>query len=232
MVQQQQQQQHLPHQQRGRRFYLLLSGSVLFFMAITLYHGLARPALTRWYEEAARRRGRAAMPTLVRATHLFDQHGVKYIVHAGTLLHLYRNGTLLEDESDLDIAVPLELVPRARDVLVASGEFEVEREFGHAFQPGHEYHFNAGDIRLDVFSINDQDSQESWTPLWVGWQLRKCFLNSTVSGERRLTISTGQHNHTFSVPDNVDACLTSMYGEHWATPIESSEWYWVNENCR
>lgn len=205
---------------------------MLLFMVVTVYYGMARPALMRWYEEEARRRGRAAMPTLVRATQLFEQHGIQYIVHAGTLLHLYRNGTLLEDESDLDIAVPLEELVRARDVLVASGEFAVEREFGRAFQPGHEFHFNAGDIRLDVFSINDQDTHESWTPLWVGWRLRRCYLNSTMSGGRRLVIDDGRHNHTFSVPDDVEGCLSSMYGEHWATPIMSSEWHWVNEFCR
>jgi hypothetical protein len=174
-----------------------------------------------------------AAPTKVfalaeRATHVLGARGIPYFLHAGTLLHLYRNCTLLKDTTDLDIGVPLNYLARAVTALKMAG-LDVARTFGeNVTSAGAEFQYVVGGVgRLDVLSLNDANGDRPWTPLWVGGVLRKCYM-APFRGTKLLAVGTV----FFRVPENPDEQLAALYGPGWRTPISSDTWKRQNAVCQ
>lgn len=172
--------------------------------------------------------GRHSMPFLsgmLQLYHLLLKSGISVYVHSGTLLHLYRNCTLLPDTNDIDFAIPLEEMVAVRGLLQTQG-YDLH-EIGRETEVGYEVSVSDGKgTKYDFFSINDI-KDTPWTPQWVKGELRMCPMKHFDSSALLLV-----ERHVFRVPLNIEDQLVALYGENWRNPIPSKNWNWKNPRCK
>lgn len=162
------------------------------------------------------------------AYEILEQHATQFAVHAGTMLHLYRDCGLSSDTSDIDFLVPVEDVFELIDVFTLRG-WRLYRKFGTPDQPGYEISFKTSGVRyhVDIFSFN-VDTEENFWPLWTGGKLRRCALSKDIDFGYKIKVGERMFN-AIGPPEKV---LETIYTKDWDKPIASRNWNWINPYCK
>jgi hypothetical protein len=159
----------------------------------------------------------------------FEETHIDYIVHAGTLLQLYRDCDINGDANDIDFAIPLEkLTMSLKHDLVDKLGLTYLYEFGTEGQMGYEMSFkDRNSVKIDIFSLNCNPDGFCWTPLWISKILHRCGL-FPVYPIAELCIG----EDTLRIPSYPSTFLEQLYGSKWRHPIATRKWGWQNPFCK
>lgn len=147
-------------------------------------------------------------------------------VHFGTLLHFYRDCTLLPDTNDIDFALPYfqitdELLTKFKD-----NGYKLKHTFGEIGMPGYEIAVvHPLGVKVDLFG-QVHEEYYSWCPLWVNNKLRHCrYPKSTIDNLRVAD------NILIKVRQPIEPILASIYGQQWREHVPTRNWNWINPVC-
>ena len=153
---------------------------------------------------------------------LFEDLGIHFWLHAGTLLGCIRHGDFIPHDDDIDIAVWCDTPKHFRiPILLQKYGFKPYMDFGISSTPGHQYAmWTPQGIYFDIF-FAVKEGNRIWTPLWLDTQHYKRafypmvteFIERPLSGEN------------FMVPKNYIEYLEMNYGPEWTKVI--SDWDWT-----
>lgn len=152
--------------------------------------------------------------------------GTDAAVHFGTLLHFYRECTLLPDTNDIDFALPYYQITNELINKFKLAGYTVKHNFGVIGTPGFEIAVvHPLGVKVDLFGqVTEQ--YYSWCPLWVNNKLRHCRYPTSTIG--KLSIGNGKF---VTVRQPIEPILSSIYGQQWREPVPTKRWNWVNPVC-
>jgi hypothetical protein len=159
----------------------------------------------------------------------FEETHIDYIVHAGTLLQLYRDCDINDDANDVDFAIPLEkLTINLKQDLVDKLGLTYLYEFGTEGQMGYEMSFkDRNSVKIDMFSLNCNSDGFCWTPLWINKILHRCGLFPVYPiAELRV------EEETLRIPTHPSTFWEQLYGSKWQYLIATGKWAWQNPFCK
>ena len=179
-------------------------------------------------EYSTRQRNTKMFNVLDSAVALLEYNNYKYSVVSGTMLHLYRNCTLLHDTPDVDISVPLvDLDERLLAHFYANG-WKKLRSFGKQYQDGYEVtlkHVNGE--KLDLYGETTYENF-SWISVWHNKKDVHMCAFETPTKWYRLYINK---NKSYMVHGKPETFFKNVYGLNWRKPVPSSNFNWRNPFC-
>jgi hypothetical protein len=144
-------------------------------------------------------------------TNLFDQNNIKYWLDYGTLLGQYRDGGLIERDTDVDLSITvdgLEKLESISKIFNDEGFCFVKRNKDHWYKVRYSK-FNT--IHADIFIWHRKD----------GMMFREHYIHSDMKKGRNfpeIWIENLVELNNFKVPANTHEFLAFRYGFDFMTP--------------
>lgn len=163
---------------------------------------------------------------------VLDKLGVPFFLSNGTLLGCYRDGKMIEHDTDIDIGIKVK--DYVSDILYRFLEngFELSSIHGN-ISNGLEYSFRKRGMGLDIFFYQDS-GDNSWMAVWQERSNKRFRYIFPLIKDYKVINFLGQD---FKIPSNVEEYLESQYGnwrvpvKHWdcfVSPdnVETNYWQW------
>jgi hypothetical protein len=195
-------------------------------MVLRRAQALAQHFLERVHRHLWRLRPRKRRDTLERNLVLLHDALAKsrlaerYWVWGGVLLGWAREGRLLENETDVDLAVSRSDLDHFREsvALLDEAGFKLNRAFINSRGDVTEYVFLRNYLKFEFFVIDDDENGVGY---WLYYPPQKLEMRGTVPA---VTLAPMRLlDRTWLKPADHEAHLASVYGD-WRTP-RSDYWY-------
>ena len=181
-----------------------------------------------------------AYKMLVEVSGLLDKHKIPYVLEAGTLLGVIREGRLLPWDTDLDITVlhkHASKIYRIKWHLFLKGYRMRVRKFKYDVGP-----FKKGDIRIIKIQttrfgfFKDQSLMDIFVKYKIGnecfWALKgeRYMIKKSPSEYYESTTQIDFLGNRFSIPLQAEEYLAYHYGNDWRTPVYNWN-YLLDDHC-
>lgn len=178
-----------------------------------------RPTFTGIYLERGRR-------LLLDAVDIFNAASLPYMVDAGTLLGLARDGDLIPWDDDIDLVLPVDALPALRRLYgqIRRRGWQISRIYGtktscEAWKVGDpcvvklrsrgKLFFNPGDTQLDITILHQHGDSYYWAVANKVCRVPRKYFDTATYLE--------YHGRRVRVPHALNEYLTLNYGD-WRTP--------------
>ena len=171
-----------------------------------------------------------AVRMLERVTSIFEDHGIKYVLTAGTLLGIYRENRLLPWDNDMDLRVFREDENQITKVIskIKRAGYLVRVRYQEKEDPplkldevriikiyNRKYLFAKGEVMMDCFIATRVDDQYVWSCGGINHYTKKSVPARFYDKFDDLTFK----GKKYFIPSHVEDYLTFRYGD-WKTPQE------------
>lgn len=156
-----------------------------------------------------------ALSNLVDVTRILSKHNVVHWIQNGTLLGLYREGTFIEHDTDIDLGVLAETftVDCYKDLL--KNHFHLKHVFG-LIENSFEIALCRFNIGVDLFFhyVIDDTQYHCIFDDWTAVSYRRYdYRYKPFQAKRKMYLGT-----ELFVPEDELAVLVANYGTNWKTP--------------
>lgn len=156
-----------------------------------------------------------ALRNLVDVTQILSKHNVTHWIQNGTLLGLYREGTFIKHDTDIDLGLLAKTFTIECYKEILKNDFQVKHIFGF-IENSFEITLSRNDVRVDLFfhyvtnGLQYHCIFDDWTPLSYR---RYDYRYKPFKAKRKTYLDT-----ELFVPEDELAVLEANYGVDWKTP--------------
>jgi len=154
--------------------------------------------------------------TLIQAIHMFHNESIPFTPFFGILLHLVREGDLIQEDDDVDVLIRAKNIPRIRSMLLARG-LEIPKQHNKSHFLRTESMVAKGGAALDIYSDGGQSDYVCSMQDRMGYP-RTMF---EPYASRQFTLD-GQI-FTIDIPSQPENFLVATYGKDWHIPSPTKQ---------